>query len=244
MADSFIPTIDASKLKPSNKYVCWIDTMGTQNIMSESLAKASNYILKLHSCLFQAASELEAIMIYPVMDGAYITCANKKVLTVVLKKAFSSLANIFLQEKDNGKRFVVRASLAFGDIIDGNMITEDVTEHIPTDYKQNILLGMPIVQAYKSEKNAPPFGIFIHESARKFDDEHKIQGRTFKWWNQKYSQELCGAICEYFEWCRYNSLLLEMDEKKIDNYIKLAKSYFIPYSIETKDKQTADSLLI
>ncbi len=235
MANSFVPTVDADKLKPSNKYVCWIDTMGTQNTMSESLAKASNYIIKLHSCLIQAADGLETIMIYPVMDGAYITCSNKKDITGVLKKAFAFLASIFLQERDNGKRFVVRASLAFGDIIDGNMITEDVTNHIPTEYKQKILLGMPIVQAYKSEKNAPPFGIFIHESARKFDEEHKIQGRTFKWWNKEISQNLCEALCDYFEWCRYNSLLLDMEEKKIDNYIKLAKSYFIPYVVETKN---------
>lgn len=235
MADSFIPTINADKLKASNKYVCWIDTMGTQNTMSVSLAKASNYIIKLHSCLIQAADGLDSVLIYPVMDGAYITCANKKDITSVLKKTFSFLANIFLQEKDNGKRFVVRASLAFGDIIDGNMITDDVTKHISSDYKQRILLGMPIIQAYQSEKNAPPFGIFIHESARKFDEEHKIQGRTFKWWANDLSQKLYEAICGYFEWCRYNSLLLEMDEKKIDNYIKLAKSNFIPYSVEDRD---------
>ena len=34
--EQFIPSINAQALKTSNQYVCWIDTMGTQNTMSES----------------------------------------------------------------------------------------------------------------------------------------------------------------------------------------------------------------
>lgn len=232
----FTPTINAKALKAKNKYVCWIDTMGTQNTMSESLAKSANFILKLHAVILEAAKLYEnTVTVYPVMDGAYITCGNKENITSVIKRVYNNLYKVFREEQDFDKRFIIRGALAYGEIIDGNLLTEHVTTDIDQDYKNNILLGMPIIQAYRSESLSPPYGIFIHESARKFDVSHKIQGKTFRWWRADEGKDIGKAIISYFKWCKYNRVLLDMDVSKIQNYINSVEAYFIPYEPEEEE---------
>lgn len=226
----FTPTINATALRTTSKYVCWIDTMGTQNAMSESLAKSANFVLKLHSVILEAAKQHEdSVIVYPVMDGAYITCSNKKDITIVIRRVYNNLFQIFNDEQDFNKRFIVRGALAFGEIIDGQLLTNDVTTDLSPEYKKNLVLGMPIIQAFRSERSSPPYGMFIHESARKFDATHKMQGKTFRWWQKNKGKQIGEELIKYFDWCRYNYTLLEIDLPKIQTYIDSVKSYFIPY---------------
>lgn len=228
----------AKELKTTNKYVCWIDTMGTQNTMSESLAKSANFILKLHAVILEATKQRgDSVTVYPVMDGAYITCTNKDDITAVIKRVYTNLYKVFHDEPDFGKRFIIRGSLAYGEIIDGKLLTDSVTTDINSEYKNSILLGMPIIQAFRSESFSPPFGVFIHESARKFDESYKIQGKTFRWWDKVDGDNIGKTIIGYFKWCRYNHTLLEMDLSKIQTYIDSVQAYFIPYDHKRECEQ-------
>ncbi|MBO5804572.1 MAG: hypothetical protein J6R25_05835 [Bacteroidales bacterium] len=230
--EQFIPSINAQALKTSNQYVCWIDTMGTQNTMSESLAKSANFILKLHAVIIESAKHYNnSVTIYPVMDGAYLTSPNKKDMTCVIKRIYNNLYTIFSEEPAFDKRFIIRGAIAYGEIINGKSLTEEVTTDIEQNYKNSLLLGMPIIQAFRSESFSPPFGVFIHESARKFDDIHKMQGRTFRWWSTDIGEQIGQSIINYFEWCKYNYTLLDMDLSKIQTYIDSVKAYFIPYEL-------------
>ncbi len=232
-----LPTVNARKLSfKNNEYVCWIDIMGTRNIMSESVSKAANSIFKLHSCVMDCIDEDGDATFYPLMDGVFITSPNYGKIFLIIDKLFSRFADIFLTTPNHEHLFVVKGSLSYGPIMHGCDITDEMCEMMVCNdtYKQFILLGLPMIQAYNVEATAPPFGIFIHESARKYKG---LQGRYYGWKyrddefnllpnQEEVKQKLMNKVIEYFNWCEQYCNYLEMDENKIAKYKKLAKEYF------------------
>ena len=90
-----LPTVNARKLSfKNNEYVCWIDIMGTRNIMSESVSKAANSIFKLHSCVMDCIDEDGDATFYPLMDGVFITSPNYGKIFLIIDKLFSRFADI------------------------------------------------------------------------------------------------------------------------------------------------------
>ena len=239
MSDFILPEVNASALKTSREYVCWIDIMGTKNIMSESLQKATNFILKFHSCVIRSIKEdSEKIHYYPLMDGIFITTSQLLIMQKAVNSIFSNAANIFLHERQNIHRFIIKGSLAYGPIYHGNIINDSVCHEIASndDYKKTILLGMPMIQAFTTEKAAPPFGIYIHESARQY--QH-LQGRYYKWRNSTIdTDKLQAKIESYFNWCDKYSEYLELDPQKIARYKKLTNEYFSKRDSEDEESQT------
>lgn len=213
--------------KSSKEYVCWIDIMGTKNTMSESFQKAANFILKFHSCVIDAVKRGDKVTFYPLMDGVFITSPNSITIKKVIDTIFSSVAKIFLSEEKNGYRFIVKGSLAFGDIAHGININKEVCEKLSTEenYKQSLMCGMPMIQAFTAEHTAPPFGIYIHESARTPSD---LQGKYYAWSAHADIDKnvLKEKILSYFNWCNYYHRYLELDPTKIELYKKLTIEYF------------------
>ena len=219
-------SVDASQLKCKDEYVCWIDIMGTKNIMSESFQKAANFILKFHSCVLDTVKDYDEVKYYPLMDGVFITSPNSKTIQTVIDYVFDKIADIFISESRNGHRFIIKGSLAYGSISHGDTIDNNVCDTISSipEYKRSLLLGMPMIQAFNSERTAPPFGIYIHESARKYK---VLQGKHYAWKCKTTDKaSLLSKVDSYFSWCKEYSEYLEMDVKKIELYKKLAQEYF------------------
>lgn len=212
MADVYF---DARKLpRPRNEYVAFVDLMGTRTHMKISVEETANYIYKLHSAIIQAWREkpYKNVFVYPVMDGAYITAANKENIENIVVRIFRSLSEIFLSEKNYRFLFLVRCAIAYGEVIHGHNVPYNASKafEMSIGYKDNILLGRAMIAAYDGEGKASPFGVFLDESSIKHKD-----GRY-------------GAFQENWKW--YSSSVLKIDEdvphslsEKITDYLMQMK---------------------
>ena len=225
----FTPSVNAAKLNLKDEYVCWIDIMGTRNIMSESIQKAANFILRFHSCVIDAIGTEEQVRYYPLMDGVFITAPNAEIITKIISMVFYKTASLFLTEDRNGHRFIIKGSLAYGQIAHGNTIDNDICPTISANdsYRNTLMLGMPMIQAISSERIAPPFGVFIHESARKYK---VLQGKYYMWTSPQAKKidktALKTKVISYFEWCERFIEYQEMDSSKVKTYKQLTNEYF------------------
>ncbi len=218
--------INTSKLKTEQEYVCWIDTMGTKNTMSESFEKAANFMIRFHSYVIesiQALSKENRISYYPIMDGIYLTSPTWEEMRKVIDGVYKRGSEVFINESIVAHRFIIRGAIAFGTVAHGESITEDVCPTINDRYKKTFLMGMPMIQAFTSESLAPPYGMFIHESARQVKI---LQGRYYQWnHDNKLRKELHDKIKKYFLWCNSFRFYLGMDENKILQYIQLNEEH-------------------
>lgn len=225
--------------KPKNSYVCWIDIMGAKAILSRTLLAGTTFIAKLHkACLIANGQVASKVNLYPMIDGLYITCTKKDDLEIFLKKVFNFLMNDF-NSATNMYRFVVKASIAFGPIIEGQDIEDEGDEgdeevdenHVLNGrHKEALLLGMPMVQTYIGESLAPPFGIYIHESARAFTQPGSSTF-TANWWVWYIEKDpnvirLIAELRSYFDWCKNRSAAIDYPEERIAHHLKLATQYF------------------
>lgn len=200
--------------------------MGTSAIMSESFEKATNFIIRFHATCLQSTKDIDGIKCYPLMDGIFITSQDVNIIKRAINAIFQSLSEIFCEEDVFDHQFIVRSAIAKGGMSFGENIDENVCSVISSDneYKASLLFGMPMIQAYKAEEKAPPFGVYIHESAR---DYEQLVGRYYWWYKDKDTQTtLKEGLLAYFDWCKDYSQYLEMNDGKIENYKKLANEYF------------------
>lgn len=218
--------VNPNHLQPQQKYVCWIDIMGTRNTMNLSLARVSNFILKFHSCIIESKKKEQDIKYYPLMDGVFITCSDLNAMKRTLNTIFGKITDLFCNEETFEHKFIIRGSLAFGEVVDGCDISNDICKEINEDtpYRNTLLLGLPVAQAYENEHNAPPFGIYIHESARQFKN---LQGRYYQWNNTENKISLLGKkLEEYFQECERQIYSINMNPDKIKVYMELQKECF------------------
>lgn len=217
--------VNAKELKPTLEYVCWIDIMGTKNIMSTSLAIAANFILKFHASI-NKIKEGKEVKCYPLMDGVFITSKELEPLKKVINNIYTNIANIFIDEKKFEHKFVIRGALAYGEIINGYDISEKACRIINKNinYRDSLLLGIPMIQAFGTESFAPPFGMYIHESARKYDG---LQGCHYKWQGEIEISKLKDNISNYFTECQKRIHYLDMKEDKLKLYKELVEEYFL-----------------
>ena len=208
--------------------------MGTKTVMLESFDKAANFIIRFHSCCISITKNIPKISCYPLMDGVFITAEEIDVMMHAINDIYDKIARTFLDTEVYSHRFIIRGALAYGEISHGNNITQGVSKEISADddYKKNLLFGLPMIQAFNSEKKAPPFGVFIHESARR---RGCLQGRYYQWYKDENLQnELRDNIISYFEWCKQFSNYLELEKEKAHKYSELAQEFFTNRNITNK----------
>ena len=222
--------VHTDKMNPSVEYVCWLDIMGTKNSMSESFEKSANFILRFHTAVLKAAIP-QKVRVYPVMDGVYVVVKKLDEMRTTMDKIMTSLAEVFLAETNN-HRFVVKGALARGPIQHGSKISSEISADIApkVGYKQHLLFGMPMIQAFTSEKQAPPFGIYIHESARTVGG---LQGRYYFWRrndtlsaNAHLQSELKEELISFFEWEKDHSFYFELEKTKFEEYENRVEEYY------------------
>lgn len=222
--------INTDKMNPSEEYVCWLDIMGTKSSMSESFEKSANFILRFHTSVLKAGTS-KKIRVYPVMDGVYVVVRKLEDMIAFINRVMTSLAEVFLSEQNN-HRFIVKGALAKGTLQHGSKISSEVSSDIApkVGYKQHLLFGMPMIQAFNTEKNAPPFGIYIHESARTVKG---LQGRYYFWHrdeevsdNADLQKQLKESLLEFLKWEEERHYYFELASAKFAEYEERVQEYF------------------
>lgn len=223
---------NADHLPPASpEYVAWIDVMGIQVSMSRSLAKSANFIFKLHTAALQAPNG--NVKMYPVMDGFYASSTRKDDMLSFLNTVMQDVAAEFVGEPDMYHRFLVKGALAFGPVTHGNAVPEpaSATLHGNPAYRDSLLLGLPMVQANTCERMAPPFGIYVHESARTFapPGTTPMHAIWWKWQNPNHADwgRLGTELDRYFQWCLERAGEIEYREDRIKVHRTMAQQYFI-----------------
>lgn len=233
------PYFDVTRMKPVTvEYVCWFDVMGSNSNMLRSMSIAANFVMKLHIAALRAKREITdpELELYPMIDGIYACTPQQARILAFANRLFSCVALAFIFEENPLYRFTVRAGLSFGPICKGRGAIEcspDLKQH--RDYCDRILLGMPLSQAYDSEKRAAPFGLYLHESTRAFAPEGSdvLSGTHWKWWkfyNKKgdpqIATELRKKLKPHYEWCRNHVTTLLYEQDSINKHEALANEYF------------------
>ena len=234
MEDIDVPHVytDADQLSAiTEEYVCWLDLMGVRGTMSRSLETSAIDILNLHVAIDDELDR-DAITHYPIMDGVYATSDDKQEMLEFLSGVFGKLAKDNIENREPEYTYIPRASLSYGPILHGENLTDGVNEEFMTnsDYAESLLLGLPMIQAVENEPNAPPFGVYIDQSARAFapDGDEPIERTWHEWFrylDDDISDLLYQNLDEYYDWCSSNSHLLEYEKESIERHREMAEQY-------------------
>lgn len=229
-----LPFFDAQRLPAAvNAYVAWADVGGIQGIMSRSLPISANFVFKLHIVALEAPRN--NVELYPVMDGIYAVSSDQAAMVAFLEYLFVHLADLFVSTPDSHHRFLVKGALAFGPIIHGSSLPNQASNTLDQNaaYRGAILLGIPMIQAHLGERNAPPFGLFVHESARAFAPANQTPLKM-AWWTwfrpnhwQTLAQELRQELDNYFTWCLGRAQAIGYEAQRIEAHRKLAHQYLV-----------------
>lgn len=167
------------------------------------------------------------------MDGVYAVSESQSAILRFLTAVFQRLAELFVTTPDNHHRFLVKAALAYGPVLCGQDVPAQANTTLSQNlnYRDSLLLGMPVVQAYLGERSAPPFGVFVHESARAFApvDQRPL---FCLWWNwfqqsQPLAVQLRTELLGYFEWCQARALAIAYDVERIKVHKEQASQYLV-----------------
>lgn len=222
--------VDTSTLRVNKpEYVCWMDVMGTGSIMSQSLQRASNFIIRLHASVIR--SKLPNQRLYPMLDGIYITCPSQHDMLKLLHKAFHILAVEFTSTAEQNHRFIPKASLAYGPVVHGSTLARTVNPELAENpaIRDSLVLGLPVIEAHKGERSAPPFGIFVNISARTFSPKGSLP-LPYVWWRwfnttYTYPPDFLQRVTEHYAWCKANHYTEQYDEQRIAEHEKMAIEY-------------------
>ena len=176
---------------------------------------------------------MTTLRLYPVMDGLYASSANQTRMLSFLRNVLQTLADEFNNEADPLHRFIVRGGLAFGPTYHGHQVGNPASPVLAahTDYRDQILLGLPMVQAHISERQAPPFGLFVHESARSFapDGFHPLHYSWFRWSNpanRAIWDTLSQRLSEHLQWCADHSLQIGYPPDRVNVHREMVRQFF------------------
>lgn len=223
--------------EPTPHYVVWLDVMGLQGAMRRSLPMSTNFVMKLHiACQRSIKNHDKKLELFPVIDGVYITSPTLGPVRHFLKEVMSCIALTFIFEDDQKFRFMVRGAIAYGPISKGSALqTTNNVFNLDPSYAKHIVLGPALSQAYEDEHRAPPFGLYISESARMFApaDTQPLQGVHLNWWNagndakdNELLRHLKLSIHEWFDWAAKHPSSLMYDISSMKEHRTLFDEYF------------------
>jgi len=164
------------------------------------------------------------------MDGFYASSSNQQDILDFLREVFRQTADEFVNETEPLHRFIIRGAIAFGPVIHGGQVSPSASNIFQSNvsYKDSILLGLPMVQAHTYEDQAPPFGLFVHESARSFapPNAQPLHHLWWKWINPHNSDQLRDALLPHYQWCHARSGSLLYQPERIAVHEDLVRQYF------------------
>ena len=157
--------------------------------------------------------------IYPCTNGLFVAHENKDDFLNFLKDVFFATFQILFEKDLNENRFLIRASISYGPIFIGKNIIRSYP------FQDDIVIGNAVSQAFSGIHNAPPYGIYVDETARAFtQDDVRIQSVYYKWFS---SGEYFGKnVIQYLKWCKLHSNSILYKPIDIERHILLASEYF------------------
>ncbi|MCW5938358.1 MAG: hypothetical protein KF884_07595 [Fimbriimonadaceae bacterium] len=241
MKNDQAPYFDANKLNIQNRYVAWLDVMGSRSMMTRSLATSANFIFKLHVAAIRANTK--GLSLYPMNDGVYAVGDDIKLIQTWVKEAFRQVVLANAQAKDDmTKVFLARAAVAFGPVADGRTLGNGAAHELNSNaqVKDAVLVGAPVVNAFLHERYASPFGVFVHESARTFAPPN-VQpwsyGSYMRYWkpgkHEAWISNLVQVLGEYLGHCADQSRELDYGLDRIREHHALAWEYFNEAALRT-----------
>jgi hypothetical protein len=225
------------------RYVFWLDLMGARNAMKLSLPRAARSVMKIHSAALLSKRGHEELEINPVMDGVYGYVRKRTLLQTCLREIFKALANVFVQESEASNRFMVRAGIAFGPLVPGASLAEGAQIlRDNREYLGGTAIGMAISHAYEAEGHAPPFGVYIHESARAFaptPDGYSYVSNLYKWFDDDdaLSWATRRTLLDHFDWLEKNPVASQYEPEALKRHKCLATEYFRLYELDEEAKK-------
>jgi hypothetical protein len=190
----------------------------------------ANFVFKLHAAALEALGD--GVTLYPVMDGLYIATPSRSALEGFLRTVLTDLAEGFIGEDVALHRFIVKGAIAFGPVIHGRDVPAECNRRLGENdnYRRQLLLGAPMVQAHESERLAPPFGVFVHESARTFSPPDTEVFRN-TWWPwlagaAPLRAQLWTRLNDHFQWCEDHSRQLLYEGERIKVHRAMAAEFF------------------
>lgn len=227
-----LPTyFDASKLTPEESYVLWVDVMGSRTRLTRSLSMAANFVGKLHCALLTSAPA--QVRLFPMNDGAFALAPDTHVIKAFVRDAFSLIYDENTRTPDIANHFMPRAGVAFGPVISGASLAgaAPVMDELPA-YRDTLLLGAPIAQAFECESLTGPFGVYVHESARTMGPDPWRQGAYMRYWSSganspsRKGSDLLKQAEAYLAWHRDRSNEYSYPLEAIDKHARLASEFF------------------
>ena len=222
------------------QYVFWLDLMGARNAMKLSLPRAARSVMKIHSATMLSKQQHPELEVNPVMDGVYGYVRTRVLLQTCLRQIFKALANVFVQESEASNRFMVRAGIAFGPIVPGVSLAEGAQIlRQNREYLGGTAIGMAISHAYEAEGCAPPFGVYIHESARAFapmPDGYPYVSNLYKWFDEEDALTWATrrTLLNHFDWLEKNPIVSQYEPEALKRHKSLAEEYFRLYELTGK----------
>jgi hypothetical protein len=217
----------------SEQYVCWIDVMGSQETMLNSLYIASNFLMKLHMAALKVAEEFP-VNLYPAIDGVYICSTSPRNMLSFLNRTYSALATTFIIETEERFKFKVRGGLAYGQVVMGNQVLNCAgILQKNQQHTKSVLLGSALTHAFRVEKEAPPFGIKLDKSVIDKIQEISSFNKCLKWWevyarplDRFLAYELYYSLKNHYIWCSANSEKIGYLKEAIGKHESLVDEYF------------------
>jgi hypothetical protein len=238
---------DSRGLKAArNEYVAWIDLMGAGHIMSVSVARSANYLARLHMAVDVAAMHAPApVSLNPINDGVFVTTPSKAAIMSVVREVLYTLGAYFISTGPPPDKCLLRAAIAFGPVYHGSDLAAGLSGAKRTKHRDtftHVQFGPPIIQAYKAESDAPPYGVAIHESARAFAPEGEFPFRQthWLWWTTltelprpegmvslpDLARCLSVDLLEHFAWMERTAMFQGLPREKIKEWAERVTQYF------------------
>jgi hypothetical protein len=165
---AYRPYFDVSATpKGLPSHVLWLDLLGTKAALTTSVARATNFVMKLHAAIL-ASKGAGSPHFFPMNDGAFLVHRDWEPIESLAREALRLLAITYVMEANPEHRFMVRGAIAFGCVSFGSTLLGN-NQQLQGAYAQNFLrrvvLGQPLAAAFEAESAAPPFGVVVHPSA-------------------------------------------------------------------------------
>jgi len=197
----------------------------------------------MHIGIIEMIGAHNNIEFFPMNDGVFIVSRRRNHLLNFVNKYMFSLFEIATGRDNKRKRnhefnmdtsFLVKGAISYGPMYYKAGIKEcnDMLK-INDEYTNRLLSGLPMIHAYESENEAPPFGIFVHESARAFHhpEDTPIAYVFWKWWEQLDNPQgikkmVNEFVVEYLNQCKEFPDAYLFPIQSLEKNIEKAKSYF------------------
>lgn len=219
--------------------------MGAGHLMSVSLEKPANALVRLHMAVNTAVSKIGNADTLPINDGVFIIAPTKEAIQLIVRQVMIDLACIFISTPDPQNRVMLRGAIAYGPVYRGKMIAKGLgqkkqQQHLET--LERVAFGPAVIQAYSSESAAPPYGLAVHESARSFapPGTKPFLMTHWLWWLTHKELEqpkgapplavlkdvLCTEIHDYLQWMRATLIMHGLKVEKLSDWESQIRQYF------------------